>query len=144
MLNTTLHQNGQPIAKINAVHKGPSANKGSSDDAGGLEPVIHLAHGARVMLISNLWEESRLVNGSMGTVQAICYPTGGPPTLPTAVMVQFDLTQVQYSQMVMFPLCPLDVHGQIVVKPALDCKFPLNQHGQSQSIRHKDLLLTRL
>ena len=50
---TKFHQNSQPIAKINAVHKGPSANKGSSDDASGLEPVIHLAHGARVMLISN-------------------------------------------------------------------------------------------
>ena len=30
------------------------------------------------------------MNGSMGTVQAICYPTGGPTFLPTAVMVQFD------------------------------------------------------
>lgn len=87
---TKLHQNSQPIAKINAVHKGHNANKASSDDAGGLEPVIHLAHDARVMLISNLWVESGLVNGSMGTVQAICYPTGGPPSLPTAVMVRFD------------------------------------------------------
>ena len=87
---TKLHQNNQPIAKINAVHKGLNANKASIDDAGGLEPIIHLAHGARVMLISNLWVEAGLVNGSMGTVQAICYPTGCPPSLPTAVMVQFD------------------------------------------------------
>ena len=42
------------------------------------------------MLVSNLWVEAGLVNGSMGTVQAICYPTGGPPSLSTAVMVQFD------------------------------------------------------
>ena len=35
---TKLPQSGQQIAKINAIHKGPSANKGSSDDAGGLEP----------------------------------------------------------------------------------------------------------
>ena len=42
---TKLHQNGQPKAKINAMQ--------SSYDAGGLEPVVHLAHGARGMLISN-------------------------------------------------------------------------------------------
>ena len=42
------------------------------------------------MLISNLWVEAGLVNGSMGTIQAICYPTGCPPSLSTAVMVQFD------------------------------------------------------
>ena len=26
----------------------------------------------------------------MATLQAICYPNGSPPSLPTAVMVQFD------------------------------------------------------
>ena len=31
-----------------------------------------------------------LVNGAMGTVEAICYRTGGPPDLPIAVMVHFD------------------------------------------------------
>ena len=29
-------------------------------------------------------------NGAMGTVQAICYRTGGPPDLHIAVMVHFD------------------------------------------------------
>ena len=42
------------------------------------------------MLISNLWVESGLVNGSMGTVKAICYQNGGPPSLPLAIMVHFD------------------------------------------------------
>ena len=42
------------------------------------------------MLVSNLWVESGLVNGSMGTVHAICYPTGSPPSLLVAVMVRFD------------------------------------------------------
>ena len=31
-----------------------------------------------------------LINGAMGTVQATCYRTGGPPDLPIAVMVRFE------------------------------------------------------
>lgn len=42
------------------------------------------------MLISNLWTDVGLVNGAMGTIQAICYRSGGPPDLPVAVMVHFD------------------------------------------------------
>ena len=38
-----LQQNDHPIAVIKAVHSGHNAAKGTSDDAGGLEPVIHLA-----------------------------------------------------------------------------------------------------
>ena len=49
-----------------------------------------LAHSARVMLISNLWVDKGLVNGAMGTIEAICYRSGGPPDLPVAVMVHFD------------------------------------------------------
>ena len=31
-----------------------------------------------------------LVNGAMGTIEAICYRNRGPPDLPIAVMVKFD------------------------------------------------------
>ena len=83
---------GEPIATIKAVHTGPNASKASSEDASGLEPVIYLARGARVMLTcnSNLWTDAGLVNGGMGTVQANCYQSGGPPSLPVAMMVKFD------------------------------------------------------
>ena len=82
---------GQPIATIKAVHTGPNAAKASPDDASGLEAIICLAVGARVMLSSNLWVEMRLVNGAMGTVKSICYRHGGgPPDLPVAVTVLFD------------------------------------------------------
>ena len=75
---------------MKAVHTGTNALKAPADDAGGLEAVICLANSACVVLTSNLWVEVGLVNGAMGTVQAICYCTGGPPNLPVAVMVRFD------------------------------------------------------
>ena len=86
----SLQSSGQPIAIIKVIHTGPSASKASSDDASGLELVVSLAHSARLMLISNLWVETGLVNGAMGTVKAIFYQREGPPDLPLAVMIKFD------------------------------------------------------
>ena len=37
-----------------------------------------------------MWTEQGLVNGSMGTIAAILYRSGGPPDLPIAVVVRFD------------------------------------------------------
>ena len=86
-----LNDSGRPVAIIKAVHTGGAcAFKAPADDAGGLEAVTCLADTARVMLTSNLWVEFGLVNGAMGTVESICYQTGGPPSLPTAIMVRFD------------------------------------------------------
>ena len=88
---TRLHSSNQAIATIKAVHTGPGAAKASSDDASELEPVICMAHGARVMLIANLWVDVGLLNGAMGTIVTICYRTAqAPPNLPIAVTVHFD------------------------------------------------------
>ena len=85
-----LHDSNQPIAVIKAVHTGSNACRPSADEANGLEPVVCLSKFARVMLISNLWVDTGLVNEAMGTIHDICYSTGGPPDLPLAVMVKFD------------------------------------------------------
>ena len=81
---------GEPIATIKAVHTGPNAGKASLGDASGCEALICLVCGARIMLTSNLWTDTGLENGAMGTVQAICYQSGGSPSLPVAVMVRID------------------------------------------------------
>ena len=86
-----LHACGQPVGTIKAVHTGPNASKASSDDAGGLQPILCIAKGARVMLSANLWVDVGLVNGAMGTVQSLCYHEGkAPPELPIVVTVLFD------------------------------------------------------
>lgn len=49
-----LRQGNSPVAQIKAIHSGPAADKASVEDVGGLQPFVHLAKHARVMLTSNL------------------------------------------------------------------------------------------
>ena len=57
-----------PVAHINARHSSAIAKKISSEDMSGLEPVLFLAKGARVMLTMNLWASVGLCNGATGTI----------------------------------------------------------------------------
>ena len=66
---------GNPIARIKAIHSSRTAALTNSDLAGGLEPVILLAKGAKVMLTSNiLWQQVGLCNnGITGVIKDILY-----------------------------------------------------------------------
>ena len=80
-----------PICSIKAVHQPKKALKRTAQHANGLEPILHLSVGSKVILKSNLWVPAGLTNGSLGTVRGILYPpgSGGPDGLPTAVCVHF-------------------------------------------------------
>ena len=87
-----LRELGRPCYTLRASHNPAMARKTSAQDAGGLEPVVRLTEGAKVMLRSNLWVSAGLTNGTLGTVVGLLYPpdTAGPDSLPTAVCVEFD------------------------------------------------------
>ena len=121
-----LRASGQPIAVLRAVHTGPGASKATSDDAGGLEPVISIAHGARVMLSANLWVEVGLVNGALGTVEAICYEGDQqPPNLPIAVTVKFDSYSGPTLPDGTVPITPLRRTWFTTTKPCSRLQIPL-------------------
>ena len=105
-----------PIAHINARHSSALAKKISSDDMSGLEPVVFLAKGARVMLTMNLWASVGLCNGATGTVVDIIYQSNHqPPDLPIAVMVEFENYRgpvFNESPPLCIPICPITVASQ--------------------------------
>lgn len=81
-----------PVAKIQAIHTGGNkAKKADSDTTHGLEAQLLLARGSYIMLTANLWTETGLINGSMGTIKDILFKEDqGPPSLSIAVLVSFD------------------------------------------------------
>ena len=105
-----------PIAHINARHSSAVAKRISSDDMSGLEPVVFLAKGARVMLTMNLWSSVGLCNGATGTVVNIIFHNNHqPPDLPIAVMVEFENYRgpvFDENQPSCIPICPVTVTSQ--------------------------------
>ena len=105
-----------PIAHINARHSSAIAKKISSEDMSGLEPVVFLAKGARVMLTVNLWASVGLCNGATGTVIDFIFQNNHqPPALPVAVIVQFENYRgpsFNDTQLSHVPICPITVSSQ--------------------------------
>ncbi|KAL2474964.1 ATP-dependent DNA helicase [Abeliophyllum distichum] len=83
---------GRPIARIVSKNNCETATKSEPDQAKGLEKVLYISVGARVMLRANLTTHYGLVNGAMGTVVDIVYAVNykSPCDLPLAIIVDFD------------------------------------------------------
>ena len=63
----------QPIAHINARHSTPFAKTMDPDELSGLDPVISIAKGAKVILTMNVWPIVGLCNGANGAIVDIIY-----------------------------------------------------------------------
>ena len=82
---------GTPVVKCAATHNCATARRAPADAASGLETVLFLAKGAKVMLTKNLWRKVGLVNGIRGKVVEIVYAEGAPASAPPCyVVVRFD------------------------------------------------------
>jgi ATP-dependent DNA helicase PIF1 len=105
-----------PVAHINARHSSAAAKKIPSEDMSGLEPVVFLAKGARVMLTMNLWSSVGLCNGATGTVIDFIFESNHhPPDLPVAVIVQFENYRgpsFDDTKPSCVPICPITVSSQ--------------------------------
>ena len=81
----------EPVAIIHGRHSSKKAKFISSQEMLGLEAVLYICKGARVMLTMNLWPQVGLCNGTTGVVVDIIYAGNHqPPDLPIAVIVKFD------------------------------------------------------
>ena len=94
-----------------------TTKKISPSDMSGLEPVVFLAKGAKVMLTMNLWPSVGLCNGATGRIIDYIYQVEHqPPHLPVAVIVKFDdyngpsISDTLHSCV---PVCPVAVSAQI-------------------------------
>ena len=88
----------------------------SSDDMPGLEPVVFLSKGSKIMLTMNLWASVGLCSGAAGTVVDIIYQNSHqPPDLPIAIIVGLENYRglvFNESQPLCFPICPITVTSQ--------------------------------
>ena len=62
----------ESVACTNACHSSAAAKKMPADDMSGLQPMVFLAKGAKVMLTMNLWPGVGLCNGATGTTTDRC------------------------------------------------------------------------
>lgn len=77
-----------PVLKLQAKHNCSAAKTGSTEDAEGLEKVLYLAKGCKIMLRANLWTDKALCNGTVGKVHDIIYDSTGD--LPSVILCEFD------------------------------------------------------
>ena len=108
---------GQPVAYIEAHHSSYLAKKIPPEDINGLQPSLLLAKNAKVILTMNLLASVGLCNGASGTVVDIIYHRDlQPPSLPIAVIVQFDDYKgpsLIDSKPYCVPICPITATLQL-------------------------------
>ena len=86
-----LQKLGNPIAKIEAINSDNVAAATKSDEAGNLDSSLFLSKNSKVMLTSNLWQQTGLCNGAIGIIKDIlCKQDQKLPSLPISIVVEFN------------------------------------------------------
>ena len=95
----------KPILSMGAYYTTPKTEKGQkmepsligAEDFRGMEDMVLLCEGARVLLTQNLWVEAGLMNGALGYVRGFMFPQGFDPSskekelqAPICVFIEFD------------------------------------------------------
>jgi ATP-dependent exoDNAse (exonuclease V) alpha subunit len=110
------------------MHTGRGAKGANDDEADGLDPLLCICLGARVMLTDNIWVENGLVNGSMGTVRDIVWNEGQDPTkdMLTAIMVEVDdYAGPKFPGTNYIPIFPVTRRFEYKKRDCSRTKFPL-------------------
>ena len=107
----------EPVVQISARHSSVAAKKITADEFSGLQPLVFLAKGAKIMLTMNLWPAVGLCNGATGTVVDFIYQNNQqPPDLPIAVVVKFDIYRgpsISNTLPSCVPICPVTVSAHL-------------------------------
>ena len=107
----------EPVVQISARHSSVAAKKITADEFSGLQPLVFLAKGAKIMLTMNLWPTVGLCNGATGTVVDFIYQNNQqPPDLPIAVVVKFDIYRgpsISNTLPSCVPICPVTVSAHL-------------------------------
>jgi len=95
----------KPILSMGAYYTTPKTEKGQkmepsqigAEDFRGMEDMVLLCEGARVLLTQNLWVEAGLMNGALGYVRGFMFPQNFDPSskekelqAPICVFIEFD------------------------------------------------------
>ena len=122
----------EPIAIIHCRHSSKKAKFISSQEMLGLEAVLYICKGARVMLTMNLWPSVGLCNETTGIVVDIIYAANHQtPGLPIAVIVKFDnYTGPSISAIPnCVPTPPITASVMLITHYIKDNKYPLDFPG---------------
>lgn len=86
-----LKQIDMPIAKLLAINNPSRARNFDSETFSGIENIVVLSVGAKVVLVTNIWTRMGLLNGANGIIRDIIFDKNNVNnSLPIAVLVEFE------------------------------------------------------
>ena len=83
------NQTGEPLFEVPSYFTTDYSKTAPDAEADNMPKRIALVEGMKVMVLSNLWQNVGVVNGTLGTLKQIVYREGeAPPNLPFCLLIQ--------------------------------------------------------